>query len=379
MRVNVTLTLTKVDISGRLVMVLSEEQRFGGSCMSGPQEVILASSPPARPATAGPAPPAIVVAAGPAGYVAWEEFFAAHLRNPHTRVSYLRAARQFFNWLGPRAASLHEITPGMVGAYFNQHSGSIPSRKVYLAALRSLFDLFVTRHLMVINPAASVRGERYQVIEGKTPEILAGQVRALFASIQTTRRRRQQTLPGFLHQESTVPYAVGLRDRAIIGVCVYTAARAGAIAKLRLKHFAHDGTQWTLRFEEKGGKSREIPLRHDLSMFILEYLHAAGIKDAPGDSPLFRSAHRTSGTVTDRPVTGVDLCRMVKRRLKDAGLPRHLSPHSFRVAVMTDLLDQGVPLEDVQFLAGHADPKTTRLYDRRQKRVTRNVVERISI
>jgi hypothetical protein len=46
---------------------------------------------------------------------------------------------------------------------------------------------------------------------------------------------------------------------------------------------------------------------------------------------------------------------------------------------VTDLLTQGVPLEDVQYLAGHADPRTTRLYDRRQRRVTRSIVERISI
>jgi hypothetical protein len=43
------------------------------------------------------------------------------------------------------------------------------------------------------------------------------------------------------------------------------------------------------------------------------------------------------------------------------------------------LLTQGVPLEDVQYLAGHVDPRTTRLYDRRQKVVTRNTVEKISI
>ena len=45
---------------------------------------------------------------------------------------------------------------------------------------------------------------------------------------------------------------------------------------------------------------------------------------------------------------------MVKRRLKDAGLPSRLSPHSFRVTGITDLLTQGVPLDDVQYLAGHA-------------------------
>jgi hypothetical protein len=35
--------------------------------------------------------------------------------------------------------------------------------------------------------------------------------------------------------------------------------------------------------------------------------------------------------------------------------------------------------EDVEHLAGHADPWTTRLYDRRRRKVTRNIVERISI
>jgi site-specific recombinase XerD len=70
---------------------------------------------------------------------------------------------------------------------------------------------------------------------------------------------------------------------------------------------------------------------------------------------------------------------MVKRRLRDAGLPTRLSPHSFRVATITDLLEQGLPLEDAQRLAGHADPRTTRLYDRRDKKITRNIVERISI
>jgi hypothetical protein len=38
-----------------------------------------------------------------------------------------------------------------------------------------------------------------------------------------------------------------------------------------------------------------------------------------------------------------------------------------------------VPLEDVHRLAGHAEPSTTRLYDRRNKQITRNIVERISI
>jgi integrase/recombinase XerD len=95
--------------------------------------------------------------------------------------------------------------------------------------------------------------------------------------------------------------------------------------------------------------------------------------------PLFRTAIRRTKRLSERPMTAGDMGRMVKRRMRDAGLPARLSPHSVRVGTITDLLSQGVPLEDVQHLAGHADPRTTRLYDRRQKRVTRNIVERISI
>ena len=77
--------------------------------------------------------------------------------------------------------------------------------------------------------------------------------------------------------------------------------------------------------------------------------------------------------------TAGDLGRMVKRRLKDVGVPDRLSPHSFRVTTITDPLHQGEALADVQHLAEHADARTTRLDDRRQKAVTRNLVERISV
>ena len=73
------------------------------------------------------------------------------------------------------------------------------------------------------------------------------------------------------------------------------------------------------------------------------------------------------------------VCELVKLRLKNAALPSRLSPHSFWVAAITSLLEQGVPMEDVQYLAGHAEPRTTTLYDRRKKKVMRNIVERIPI
>ena len=222
--------------------------------------------------------------------------------------------------------------------------------------LRRFFDRLVNRHACVINPAATVKAERYAVVEGKTPQIGANRSHTLFKSID-------------------VSNPVGLRDRAILAVLVYTAARVGAVAKLTLKSLKHDGTQYSLRFSEKGGKSREIPVRHDLEGYLREYIEAAKISEGR----LFRTAYLKTKTFTKNAMTGIDICRMMKRRLKAAGLPGHFSPHSFRVTTVTDLLEQNVPLEDVQYLAGHSDPRTTRIYDRRRRKVTRNIVERISI
>ena len=309
--------------------------------------------------SAEPALPTAVAAAGSAARFAWDEFFSGTLRNPHTRAAYLHAVRRFLAWVEPQEVPIERITPGMVGRYFDNHPGSVPTRKLHLAAMRAFFDLLVTRHVVLLNPAASVRGERHHP-EGKTPEIGKEQARRLLASIDVSR-------------------PVGLRDRAVLATLVYTAARDGAVARLRLRDLTHDGTQHVLRFREKNGKVRDIPVRHDLEVFLLEYLATFDWRSEPKDAPLFRAAAGRTGELTFRPIRNLDIYRLMKRRLKDAGLPGHLTPHSFRVATITDLLEHGVPLEDVQHLAGHSDPRTTRLYDRRQKKVTRNTVECISI
>ena len=310
---------------------------------------------PGEPVTARNAP-AIVKAAGRPAEFAWEEFFQAELANSHTRKNYLHAVRKFLAWVEGRGLELPRISPGDVGEYLQALELSVPTKKLHLAALRRFFDRLVNRHACIINPAATVKAERHAVVEGKTPQIDPGQVRTLLKSID-------------------VSNLVGLRDRAILAVLVYTAARVGAVAKLTVKSLKHDGTQYSLRFAEKGGKSREIPVRHDLEQFLREYIEAAQITEGR----LFRTAILKTKVLTKNGMTGIDICRMMKRRLKDAGLAGHFSPHSFRVTTVTDLLEQNVPLEDVQYLAGHSDPRTTRIYDRRRRKVTRNIVERISI
>lgn len=317
-------------------------------------------SDPPLPAvvSAGVTLPTAVRHLGPAAEFAWGEFFLGTVRNRHTRAGYLRAVRRFLTWLEPTGVPLPRVTPGMIGTYLDALPLAAPSKKVELAALRAFFDALVVRHVLVLNPAHSVRGERVSTVEGLTPAITPAQARLLLDSID----------PGTV---------LGLRDRAVLGCLAFTAARAGAVARLTRGGLQADGTHYRLRFHEKGGKLRDIPVRADLEGYLLAYLSAAGLTDAAAATPLFRTADGKSGRLTARGLSGADVCRLVKRRLSAAGLPTHLSPHSFRVCAATSLLTQNVSLTEVQHLLGHSDPRTTRLYDRRQQSVTRNLVERI--
>ena len=115
----------------------------------------------------------------------------------------------------------------------------------------------------------------------------------------------------------------------------------------------------------------------NLEGYIRDYLDVAGIAGENKDRPLFRSVQRRTGQLTGNAMTSKAICELVKRRLKDAGLP---------AAVTAFLPGSG---GDRSAHAGHAAggcavPRRTfgaanhALYDRRQKRVTRNIVERIS-
>ncbi|MEP7351655.1 MAG: tyrosine-type recombinase/integrase [Acidobacteriota bacterium] len=310
--------------------------------------------------------PALIQNSGYNAQFAYDEFLKAAIHNPHTRRAYGRIVNRFLHWCEQNGLELRNISPGLAGEYIQSLVGTPPTKNQALAALRHFFDTLVLRHAVALNSFASVRGIRHSVVEGKTPEISIEQARKLLHSIETGS-------------------VVGLRDRAVLGVLAYTGARVGAVAQLRLQDYRDLGDTRTLRFQEKGGKEREIPVRHDLEGWLREYIDAAEIAHDPKAAALFRSSTDGKGADGRRKMLGTvafpahSMRRMLKRRLSDAGLPTLFSPHSFRVTVVTDLLSQDVPLEDVQYLAGHSNPKTTQIYDRRRRCVTRNIVERISI
>jgi integrase/recombinase XerD len=109
-------------------------------------------------------------------------------------------------------------------------------------------------------------------------------------------------------------------------------------------------------------------VHHKLEELLDQYLKATGLEKEP-ESPLFPASSGKTGKLSPRPLVRTDAADMLKRRLKQAGLPAHYSPHSFRATDITNFLENDGTLEAAQRIAGHVDSRTTKLYDRRGQKV----------
>ncbi len=306
------------------------------------------------------AAPALIVASGAQAERRFWEFFTVTIRNRNTRAAYARAAAEFCAFLdGMRVTSLTAIQPIHVAAYVEAlgttHAPATVKQR--LAALRMLFDWLVVGQVLPFNPAASVRGPKYIVKRGKTPVLERADARLLLERIDT----------------ATV---VGLRDRAFIGLLVYSFARVGAAVAMEVGDFYANGWRWWIRLREKGGKHHELPAHHNLEAWLHEYLEAAGIGEEER-SPLFRSAMGRTGRLSEKPLVARNALDLVQRRAKDAGLGGRICNHTFRATGITAYLENGGTLEMAQAIAAHESPRTTKLYDRTADAVTLDEVERI--
>lgn len=305
-----------------------------------------------------PAPPLIAREGEGARRRFWE-FFTVNIRNPNTRAAYARAALQFCDWCDARGLTLQTLEPMLVAAYIEELSQerSPQTVKQHLAALRMLFDWLVTGQVLAHNPAHAVRGPRYSVKKGKTPVLEPEEARRLLASIDTS-------------------HLVGLRDRALLGVMVYSFARVSAVVGMRVEDFYNNGRRGWLRLHEKGGKFHEVPAHHLAADYLDAYLDSSGLRSQP-KSPLFRSAPGRTRKLTEHALERTEVFQMIRRRAKAAGFTAPLCCHTFRATGITAYLKNGGTLEHAQAIACHESVRTTKLYDRRSDEISLTEIERI--
>lgn len=291
------------------------------------------------------------------------EFFTVTIRNANTRRAYARQVIQFLYWCETYGIrDLKSIRPIMVARYVEQRlkeNAEPQSVKQALAAIRMLFDWLVIGQVVETNPATSVRGPKYSVKRGKTPVLDAKQARNLLESID-------------------VGNIIGLRDRALIAIMIYSFARIGAVVGMNARDYYPDGKRWWIRLHEKGGKLHEIPVHHEAEQYLDSYIKASQIEFDP-ESALFRTSRGRTRKLTENRLCEREALAMVKRRAKAAGLPSAICCHTFRATGITVYLKNGGTIENAQAIAAHESPRTTKLYDRRSDQIALDEIERIRL
>jgi len=291
------------------------------------------------------------------------EFFAVTIRNKNTRQAYLTAVYRFADWCEFHRIELDDVEPLNMSAYIEQltHVYAAPTVKQHLAAIRMLFDWLVVGQIVATNPASSVRGPKHSVKVGKTPVLSATETRALFDSIET------DTL-------------VGLRDRALISVMVYSFGRISAVADMKVSDYYTQGKRSYIRLHEKGGKYNVVPAHHVAQEYVDVYVAAAGIEE-DRKGPLFRTSGRgrQKNELQEKAVSRFSALQMIKRRALRAELPAEICNHTFRGTGITEYLRNGGDLETAARIAGHDSTRTTQIYDRSEQELTLDEIGRILI
>ena len=311
--------------------------------------------------------PAAIAAEGRGAAERFGTFFTDNIRSKHTREAYGRAAVRFFAWCSEQGLSLPAIRSFHVSAYIEElldedkHGLSKPTVKQHLAAIRMLFDWLVVGQVCRENPAAAVRGPRHSVTTGKTPVLDKEETRRLLDAIDVT-------------------HVVGLRDRALIATMVFTFGRVEAVCGMDVRDYYPSGKRWRVRLSEKNGREHEMPVHHTLEEYLDAYLAAAkeSEQDFTKKHPLFPTAPGRSRRLTSTRMDRTAAWKMVRRHAKAAGIKTPIGNHTFRGTGITNYLENGGTLAEAQKMAGHADPRTTKLYDRTGEAVSLDEVERMA-
>lgn len=195
--------------------------------------------------------------------------------------------------------------------------------------------------------AAGVYG--YAVDEGYLSASPATRIRRPRVAAESPRE-------GVTREEAAALLAVADRDpkdAALAGFLLLLGLRASEVGRIAVGDVAHDRGHVTVIVNGKGGRRDRLPL----PPYLLSALERLDLAGADPSTPLLTAAR-------GGPLDRYAVRRTVARLARHAGITRPVCPHDLRHGFVTTALAAGVPLHAVQDAARHADPATTRRYDR---------------
>jgi integrase/recombinase XerD len=280
-----------------------------------------------------------------------EEIWLAMQKSARTRRAYRLDVQHFMATLNIATRDeLRQVDHRAVIAWEHtmretEHAAPSTIRR-RLSALSSLFAHRVRHSFATKNPVREITRPTINRDEGTT---------LAFSKMQA--RKLLDTPP-----EDTVE---GLRDRAILSVGLQVGLRRAEIAALTVGDLHQNRGFDSLRVIRKGGRRDALAINPQTAARLRSYIESAG-HASDTDGPLFRPLHHNGKQSHLRRAMSPDaIDRVVRKYAGLIALPQGYSAHSMRATFITTALENGAQLEDVQKAAGHRDPSTTKLYDRR--------------
>ena len=278
----------------------------------------------------------------------------------HTDSVSPQLVTSFFDWLQQHRGTSQSTcrTYGRVVIDLLQTLGDDPSRFTATELQVFAFDRAGRHGRSAANTVAKALRMflRYLIATGQCSSYL-------LAAIPTFAHWRLSSMPRYLPaidveriieacDSSTL---LGARDRAILLLLARLALRAGDIVVLQLIDINWDEASFS--FTGKGRREARLPLTQEVGDAILTYLQLRGTW--PGVDALFLPAHAPM----DRPLSSVAVSTIVARAIKRAGVVApSKGAHLLRHSAATEMLRQGLPLQDIGAVLRHRSVDTTAHY-----------------
>ncbi|HEY3268294.1 MAG TPA: tyrosine-type recombinase/integrase [Armatimonadota bacterium] len=284
----------------------------------------------------------------------------------NTRRAYQRDILDFCAHAGVEAPDdLRQVTSGQVEAFRNaliKRGAAKATVNRKLSVVRQLFDRAIGEGWADRNPATRVHGLKADQ-ESPTSGLTLRQARALLASIDRSN-------------------LLGQRDHCLLFLMLRTGIRRGEAAGIRLADFSARGGHTALSVRGKGAKTRIVKAAPDVLRCCQDWVAASG-RQWDAREPLFVALRAARGggyrIASGAPLSVDGIWKVVLRRVDEAGLAEHITPHSLRHTFVTLALEGGAPLHKVQYAAGHADPRTTERYHRQKENLDDNAADYVRV
>ncbi|MAX67193.1 MAG: hypothetical protein CME66_09690 [Halobacteriovoraceae bacterium] len=304
--------------------------------------------------------------------------FLKNFNSQETRKAYYADLKHFFDFykMAFKKTIRHpsDVTRAEIVAYkdflidcggFNQQKASNLTVRRKMATLSSYFKFMLERDIVKYNPVDGIKRPKKSATHG-TDCLNENQVRLLL---------------DYLNLEvSSHPSFTNHLHKAMIYTLFFTGIRVTELISIKRGDYTLYHGKAVLKIRAKGGKYRMIPVHLELQTVLEEYLDSLRAKlrelkrsRLKSDDHLFFSLKNNRNK--ERPnISRYGVYKILNKRAFQAGIRQKISPHSARATLITSLLSQGQDLYRVSLSVGHAQPETTKIYDKRKRAVHDNAI-----